>query len=126
MKTKEEAIQVLSELCKDTRYPGSSSLCDFKVEIENAKAGREGEYPAYRITISQMYEAPIPAQFDGNILAFYKAVEAAVGANNLSLSEEIERRGCETCDHGSEYGWEFLAWETPSNENSLNAPAVTA
>lgn len=81
---------------------------------------RDG-FPAYQIRLVDMYERPFPSHYKGNILAFFRDIETIAGANNIALEDEINEGGCETCDYGSQYGWEFVAWRTPSDENALSA-----
>lgn len=86
-----------------------------KAEVEVKRRKHKG-FPALEIRLVKMYERPVPAQYEGNLLKFFDAIKAAAGTENLDLVYDVSNPGCETCDWGSAYGWEFVAWD------EVNAP----
>lgn len=67
----------------------------------------DGEY--IHIIVSNMYEPPrfkTPLSFIEGMMEIAKLC----GKTELTIDYEISHSGCETCDYGSEYGYEFKAW----------------
>ena len=60
------------------------------------------------VKITQMYEA---AEHGLGMAAFVQKMCEAVGLPEMEESDNISRRGCETCDYGSCYGTEFRFWD---------------
>ena len=69
------------------------------------------------VTVSAMYEKPQlgkskydydPDHKEPDLITFLTQVRDACGAERIDLGTETARSGCDTCDYGSEYGWEFL------------------
>jgi hypothetical protein len=104
MKNKEEIKHELKEFCFEYGYNDG--------EVEVVPLGDE----RYLITITQMYETPLPERFKGNLLEFFEAVKNIVDCNFLQLKDEISEGGCETCDYGSKYGWSFIASNRKEDE----------
>lgn len=74
------------------------------------KTGNRGKDKGIFITVTQMYDRPtIP----GGILKFYKSMAEAIGVDDLEELDDIRSSGCETCDYGSEYGFELWAKGIP-------------
>lgn len=63
---------------------------------------------AISVKITAMYERPVISQFNNNLRLFFNAVQLAVGSSEIALHQEVNDSGCETCDYGSEYGWEII------------------
>lgn len=105
MKTKEEIQKAVFEICKDSDYEGSHKARDLEITVEDRYGG------GFNLKIAQMYNCPIHDRYSGNVLKFFDAVQAACDAKNIELGHDIAQSGCETCDHGSEYGWCLQVWD---------------
>lgn len=102
MKTKEQIKTDLEEIFE---------CCNPDIEIHDWGSVRDGKsVTGLRIVISEMYRKPILKSFDDNLLKFLTLMQTTIGYDNLDLYEEISSSGCETCDYGSKYGWEFVVW----------------
>lgn len=56
------------------------------------------------IKIGAMYSAPKPA---GGIVGFFMELSEFFGTKKIDMGS-FEHSGCETCDYGSEYGFELI------------------
>lgn len=102
MKTHEEIKEAVAEVLNIRPY------CDATIEVKDTK--KDGK-PAVIVEVYSMYEKPmVPENFDGGLVGFFSAIQLAIGTDNLDLYSEIGYGGCESCDYGSRYGWEFIGW----------------
>lgn len=61
------------------------------------------------ITVADMYDPPRfirPFSFLTGMMEIAKLC----GKTELTIEDTISEGGCETCDFGSSYGYEFVAW----------------
>lgn len=77
-----------------------------------------GEYDAlcvsvsdegYSVSVAAMYQAP---EIEGglSILQAMHEIAAILGCSDGCRESDIADQGCETCDYGSSYGWEWRFW----------------
>jgi len=61
------------------------------------------------ITVADMYDPP---QFIAphSFLTGMMEIAKLCGKTELTIDGTISKGGCETCDFGSSYGYEFIAW----------------
>lgn len=51
------------------------------------------------------------SEFNAPNFSHLKQFSEIFNTDNIDVYDEIRRGGCETCDHGSEYGFALRVWE---------------
>jgi hypothetical protein len=80
---------------------------DMEVEVtpfEERIAGKKG----FDIKISGMYECPTFKV--ESLVGLVELFKELTGCENMDISDEFSRGGCETCDWGSSYGKVYRVW----------------
>ncbi len=57
------------------------------------------------IRVTKMYESPKCGFTE------LKKISEFFGTDNIDRYDDISEQGCETCDHGSKYGFALRIWE---------------
>lgn len=56
--------------------------------------------------VTAMYDKPFKASFKA-----LKEFSSLFNTDNIDVYEDISYSGCETCDHGSSYGYAIRVWK---------------
>mgnify|MGYP003395911002 CR=1 FL=1 len=90
---------------KEIRLPALSPLTYEVKNISNEKMGRGIEFE-----FTQMYSAP------PFTLKTLQTLADHFGTNEIDFDNSINKEGCETCDHGSEYGYTVQIYKITKND----------
>jgi len=105
LKTPENAKMSLEELFKDSWSDGE------EVTVKKAKVfTSKGTKNALEVKISQMYEYPTIKNWEGGVISMLQSIAKACGGKDVNNENRHSSSGCETCDYGSNYVWEFVVW----------------
>lgn len=81
-----------------------------EVKVEESRHYHRGEsHPAIKIEVGAMYERP-QIRDDLSILAVFNRIAELTGCKEVD-KDECGHGGCETCDYGSYYSYEFYAFD---------------
>ena len=72
--------------------------------ISNTKLG-----PGFEIDFTEMYDPP------GLSYAVMQKISEMFGTKEIDFDNSIAERGCETCDHGSKYGYLIEIYRATKN-----------
>jgi len=95
----------LKKIENDTRKMFSERKYN-KLEI-SARLGSHRNHEAVIVSVTQMYDKP---SYEGGMLALLQNMAKAMGTKEIDIYSSESSSGCESCDYGSSYGWEFIGW----------------
>ena len=106
MKTESSPLDLRDAIARLFTYEDGTDYHFGSVKITHYQDG------SVRIEVSQMYEDDRP-KMRHSLLETLQSISQITGLPEVD-DEEVNVRGCDTCDYDSRYGFAFRAYRTPN------------